>query len=177
MTSPLFKPARSAGEPETTIAIRGRTERPKSGSSPTYPRSYLVLGLGTTSSAVRAPLRSISTRSFSRAFIPNTNWTSRHRGVSFPLTATMRSPGRNPASAPGDFSSTTLTTGASSSYAGTRTPIANTAVCRTSASRMFMSGPASRISARCQRFPTGGASVEVPSAIVDSSGPRPMTRT
>ena len=67
--------------------------------------------------------------------------------------------------------------GASSSYAGTRTPIANTAVWRTSARRMFMRGPARRMSARCHRFPTGGASVEVPSASVDSSGPSPMTRT
>ena len=115
ITSPGFSPARSAGDPLTTTATRGWTFAPKSGSRPTSPRSYFVLGRGVTSRITPLPARSTSTESFWRAFIPKWNRASRQRGVSVPLIETMRSPGLKPAVSPGDPGSTTRTIGGSSS--------------------------------------------------------------
>ncbi len=177
MMSPGFRPAWAAGDPPTTPSSRARTEVPKSGRRPTWPMSYFDSAFGVTVRNTALPPRSTSTPRASRAFIANTKRASRQRGVAWPSIDTIRSPGWKPAAAPGEPASTTRTTGGSSSYAATFVPTAKTVECRTTASTRFIAGPASSTSARCQRLPTGGASCEVPSVTVDSSGPRPITRT
>ena len=77
--------------------------------------SYLDSAFGVTVRKTPLPPRSTSTESGSRAFMAKMKSASRQRGVSCPSIETIRSPGWNPAAAPGDPPSTTRMTGRSSS--------------------------------------------------------------
>ena len=131
---------------------------------------------GVSFASPSAPARRKRTASSRLAALSVAASRSRQVRIAAPSTVSTRSPCWRPASAAGEAGSTHAISGAASCQAGTCTPTMNATATKMTANTMLAAGPATEISARCQRGSSGVSTASAPTTS-DSSGPSPWIRT